>query len=127
MAIATTYKVMQMKYKTSENGKDRVIKAVYLRTIKTDGEYSVDRDLMVHLSTPDWDNYIEYGDVTEENAIEWALANQSDKKKANEEAHLLARLEKVKNPPLPADGSSSVSEDESEENFPWPDPDEEEE
>ena len=71
-------------------------------TIKT---YLVERRHLVNLTDPDPDDFITYGDITEEVAIEWAKEELGSERLELIEASLDADIENQENPPAPTSGS----------------------
>lgn len=93
--MSHVWSVTDLSYTVSSGGRTNVVGTVHWRVTKTEGDHIVSAYGSCGLAEPG-DTFIEWTNITEENAIAWAKATLGDEEVAGLEANLDAQLaEKV--------------------------------
>lgn len=93
--MSHVWSVADLSYTVSSGGRTNVVGTVHWRVTKTEGDHTVSAYGSCGLAEPG-DTFIEWTNITEENAIAWAKAEIGAEDVAGIEANLDAQLaEKV--------------------------------
>lgn len=93
--MSYVWSVADLSYTVSSGGRTNVVGTVHWRVNKTEGDHTVSAYGSCDIAEPG-DTFIEWTNITEENAIAWAKAEIGPEDVAGIEANLAAQLtEKV--------------------------------
>ena len=93
--MSHVWSVADLSYTVSSGGRTNVVGTVHWRVNKTEGDHTVSAYGSCSIAEPG-DTFIEWTNITEENAIAWAKAEIGAEDVAGIEANLAAQLtEKV--------------------------------